>query len=106
MPLHIDRNAINVRPYAHEHVHDRAAQGAKDGGAGAAAAETADPTASAAVVVDPSVTLAVRAASTVEVGDVDAAERLVASLRGSGNALSGLNDALDPARVQGLLQGS
>jgi len=105
MPLHIDRNAINVRPYAHEHVHDRT-QGQKDGGAGAVAAENADATSSAAVVVDPSVTLAVRAASTVEVGDVDAAERLVASLRDGGSALSGLNDALDPARVQGLLQGS
>jgi hypothetical protein len=106
MPLHIDRNAINLRTYAHEHVHDRAAQGAKDGGAGAVAGENADATANAAVLVDPSVTLAVRAASTVEVGDVDAAERLVASLRTSGGALAGLNDTLDPSRVQGLLQGS
>lgn len=104
MPLHIDRNAINVRPYAHEHVHDRA-KGAKDG-AGAVAGENADAAAGAAVVVDPSVTLAVRAASTVEVADVDAAERLVASLRDGGSALAGLNDALDPSRVQGLLQGS
>ena len=102
MPLHIDRTMIEARTQAHEHVHDRVARDAR-AASHAAAAPPVPGTPQAGAVLDAGLVHAVRAAAGSDVADVDAAERLVASLRSDPSALSRLHDRVSPDRVHALV---